>query len=167
MTTVRPATADDAEAILAIYTPIVLETPISFETEPPSIAEMGQRITANSASHAYIVAERDGALLGYAYASAFRPRAAYARSCEVTAYVAADARGQGVGRRLYETLLPTLHGRGFHTAIAVITLPNDGSVALHEAFGFTKVGVLPEVGRKFDRWHDTGWWSRSLETIHP
>lgn len=160
--TIRPARIEDATAIQAIYAPIVAETIISFETEVPTVAEMARRIEATSKTHVYLAAERAGALLGYAYASPHRARAAYQTSVDVTVYVAADARGQGVGRALYGALLPATARRGFHAAFAGIALPNPGSIALHEAVGFTPVGVYREVGQKFGRWHDVGWWQRIL-----
>lgn len=165
MIAIRTATDADAAAIQAIYAPIVEQTAISFETEPPGSDEMAERIRDALDSHAYVVAEDNGTVLGYAYGSTFRPRAAYASTCEVTAYVAEGARGQGIGKLLYKSLIPVLARRDFRTAIAGIALPNDASIALHEAMGFEKVGILREVGRKFDRWHDVGWWSLSLKDI--
>lgn len=163
MSPIRPATIDDAQAILAIYAPIVETTAISFETVPPTIDEMAERIRTYLASHAYLVAEKDGAVLGYAYGTAYRPRAAYASTCETTVYVAEAGRGQGIGKQLYKALLPELAGRNYRTAIAGIALPNDASIALHESVGFEKAGVLREVGYKFDRWHDLGLWTRALQ----
>ena len=160
---IRPAKTDDAESILAIYAPIVETTAISFELVPPTVNEMAERIRAYMASHAYLVAEKDDAVLGYAYGTAYRPRAAYATTCEVTVYVGEKARGQGIGKRLYEKLLPELAKQGYRTAIAGIALPNDASTALHESVGFENAGVLREVGHKFDRWHDLGLWTLSLK----
>ena len=161
--TIRPATTADAPAIQAIYAPIVAETPISFEEIPPTVEEMAGRIESYSQTHVYLAAERAGALAGYAYASQHRARAAYQTSVDVTVYVAESARGHGVGKALYRALLPAVAPRGYHSAFAGITLPNAGSVALHEAVGFTHLGVYREVGRKFGRWHDVGWWQRILE----
>ncbi len=161
--TIRPATTADAPAIQAIYAPIVAETPISFEEIPPTVEEMAGRIESYSQTHVYLAAERAGALAGYAYASQHRARAAYQTSVDVTVYVAESARGHGVGKALYRALLPAVAARGYHAAFAGITLPNAGSVALHEAVGFTHLGVYREVGRKFGRWHDVGWWQRILE----
>ena len=104
-----------------------------------------------------LVADADGEVLGYAYSASYRPRPAYALTRETSVYLAADARGQGLGRRLYDALLPRLRDDGVHTAVALIALPNDASLALHRACGFTEVGVLRGVGRKFDRWIDTAW----------
>jgi len=160
---IRAATASDAADLRAIYKPIVEETAISFETETPSEAEFAKRIVTYGESHAWLVAESEDRLAGYAYGSPHRPRAAYRYSAEVSAYVHSAFRGKGVGRQLYERLFGVLAGRGFHYAFAGITLPNPASVGLHEAVGFIKIGVFPEVGRKFEQWHDVGWWYRPLE----
>lgn len=163
MTTIlRAATVSDAAAIQAIYAPIVETTAISFEEDVPSVEEMARRIETYSQTHPYLVAERAGEILGYAYGSKHRDRSAYRLSVDVTAYVAASARGQGLGKRLYQALLPDLATRGYHAAFAAITQPNAASVALHESVGFTKVGIYREVGFKFGRWHDVGWWQRVL-----
>lgn len=160
--TIRDATPADAPAIQAIYAPVVRETPISFEVEPPDVAEMMRRMEAIVPAYPYFVAERDGAVLGYCYAARYKARAAYSSSVETTVYVASDARGQGVGRALYGPLIDELRRRGFHSALAGITLPNAGSVGLHEAMGFKPVGVTVEVGQKFGRYHDVGWWQLML-----
>jgi len=159
---IRSATAADAAAILAIYAPIVRDTIISFETDIPSAAEIAHRIEATSKTHPYLVAEMGGAVVGYAYANEHRVRSAYRWSADVTVYVAASTRRSGVGRALYGRLLATLAQRQFHAAFAGIALPNPASVGLHEAMGFTPVGIYREVGFKFGRWHDVGWWQRLL-----
>ncbi|MEM7696486.1 MAG: N-acetyltransferase family protein [Pseudomonadota bacterium] len=158
---VRDATGADAPAIAAIYHPIVTGTAISFETEPPDQATMAARIDAARKTHAFLVAVADG-VVGYAYGSAYRPRAAYATTAETTVYVAADARGKGVGAALYGALLPRLSARGFGQAVAGITLPNPPSIALHVAFGFHRAGVLTAVGKKFDVFHDVALYQRAL-----
>jgi len=159
---VRPVRPGDAAGVRAVYAPIVEQTFISFEEEPPGVDEMGRRIAAVTATHPYFVAERNGTLLGYCYGSQHRARAAYRHSAEVTVYVGEQARGQGVGRALYSALLPELTARGFHMAYGGIALPNDASIALHEAMGFTHLGVFREVGFKLGVWRDVGWWQRSL-----
>jgi L-amino acid N-acyltransferase YncA len=162
----RPAEKHDADAIAAIYAPIVRDTFISFETEPPSPAVMAERIATTQQRYPWLVAttgEGAGdAVVGYAYGSALRPRAAYQWSVEVTAYVAESARGQGVGRRLYRGLFTVLRAQGFHAAFAGVALPNDASVALHEAVGFEPLGTYREVGFKFGAWRDVGWWRLAL-----
>ena len=159
---IRPATQDDAKALLLIYAPIVENTVISFEDVPPTVEDMQRRISDNSASHAFLVAERNGDVLGYAYGSPHRARAAYRTSADVTAYVAESARRSGIGRALYTELLDRLKRKGFHAAFAGIALPNPASIALHESVGFAPLGVYREVGFKFGRYHDVGWWQKLL-----
>ena len=159
---IRPAAAGDAAGCLAIYAPFVLDTWVSFETEVPDAAEMARRISANSASHGWVVADVCGAIAGYAYGSAHRTRAAYASSCDVAIYVDPAYGRRGIGRALYAQLLPILAERGFHAAFAGIAQPNEGSVALHEAMGFEPVGIYREVGWKLGAWRDVGWWQRLL-----
>ena len=159
---IRPAVPDDAAACAAIYAPFVTDNWVSFETKPPTSAEMAGRIAEYGESHGWLVAERERLVLGYAYGSPHRRRAAYATSCDVAVYVAHDQARRGVGRALYETLLSGLATRGFHAAFAGIALPNPASIALHEAMGFTPVGIYREVGWKMDGWRDVGWWQRLL-----
>lgn len=160
---IRPARPDqDAGRCAAIYRPFVTDGWTSFEIEPPDAAEMARRMADYSASYAWLVAERDGLVLGYAYGSQHRTRAAYATSCDVAIYVDPAFARQGIGRALYGRLLPALAARNFHAAFAGITLPNPGSIALHEAMGFTPVGIYREVGWKCGGWRDVGWWQRLL-----
>ena len=137
------------------------DTWISFELEPPDEAEMARRIAEYSASHAWLVAEADGALAGYAYGSPHRSRAAYTSSCDVAVYVDTARARQGIGRTLYAALLPLLAGQ-YHAAFAGIALPNAASIGLHEAMGFTPVGVYREVGWKMGAWRDVAWFQRLL-----
>ena len=137
------------------------DTWISFELDPPSAEEMERRIADYGASHAWLVAEEDGVIAGYAYGSPHRARAAYASSCDVAVYVAPASARQGIGRALYAALLPLL-GRKYHAAFAGIALPNAASIGLHEAIGFTPVGIYREVGWKMGGWRDVGWWQRLL-----
>lgn len=162
--TIEVATPRDAEAVAAIYAPIVAETAISFETEPPSALEMRRRITRSIQSFPWLVCRRGDDILGYAYAHAFAGRAAYTWSVETSVYVATDARRLGIGRSLYSALLPILADQGFHKAFAGIALPNPASVALHESVGFTPVGVYLGVGWKLGSWRDVGWWQRDLQS---
>ena len=133
---VRDATAADAEACRAIYAPYVRDTVISFESEPPTVADMAARIARAAETHAWLVLEDDGEVVGYAYGGPFATRAAYRWACEVSVYVDMGRRRTGAGRALYEALLARLTERGFHMAVAGMTLPNDASVALHCAMGF-------------------------------
>jgi phosphinothricin acetyltransferase len=158
---VRPAGPHDAAGCAAIYAPFVRDSWISFELEPPDEGEMARRIGEYGASHAWLVAEVDGALAGYAYGSPHRTRAAYASSCDVAVYVDPAHARQGVGRVLYAELLERL-AADYHAAFAGIALPNAASVGLHEAMGFTPLGTYREVGWKMGGWRDVGWWQRLL-----
>ncbi len=149
-------------ACAAIYAPFVTDSWVSFELEPPDADEMAKRIAEYGASHAWLVAEADGTIAGYAYGSPHRTRAAYASSCDVAVYVDPAHARQGVGRALYEALLPRLAERGFHMAVAGMSLPNDASIALHRALGFEPVGTWRRIGFKHGAWHDVAWTQRQL-----
>jgi L-amino acid N-acyltransferase YncA len=159
---IRLATEDDAAAVAEIYAPVVRDTAISFEIVPPDADAFRTKIREFLRLAPWLVCEETGRVTGYAYASTFRPRPAYRFTVETTVYVHAGARGRGVGRALYDDLLPRLVRQGFRTAVAGITLPNAPSVALHEAAGFAPIGVFRKVGFKFGRWHDVGFWQRDL-----
>ena len=159
---VRDATAADAAACAAIDAPYVLGTAVSFETEAPTSDELARRIEAAQRQHAWLVAERDGAVVGYAYATAYRSRPAYRWTCEVSVYVDEREHRGGVGRSLYGALLDRLAGRGFRTAVAAMTLPNQASAGLHEALGFSPAGVRAHVGWKDGRWHDVALLQRTI-----
>jgi phosphinothricin acetyltransferase len=163
----RPAVPSDAEALLALYRPIVLETAISFEIDPPSVEEFRQRIETTTARWAWLVAEHDSEPVAYAYASAHRTRAAYRWSVETSICVGSAHRGRGLGTMLYEELLRTIADLGYCNAYAAIALPNDASIALHRRVGFEHIGVFRNVGRKFGRWHDVSWWQRKLRDEPP
>ncbi|HVQ57892.1 MAG TPA: GNAT family N-acetyltransferase [Solirubrobacterales bacterium] len=154
--------ARDAAACAAIYAPHVEGSAVSFEEEAPSVGEMAARIECYGASHAWLIAEREGEVAGYAYATAFNERPAYRWSAFVSVYIAEGARGQGLGRALYEALFERLRERGFRTACAGITLPNEASERLHETLGFEQVGVNREIGFKEGAWRDVGWYQREL-----
>ena len=159
---IRAATPDDAPACAAIYAPYVTDTPISFETEAPTAAEMAGRIER---SIAWLVLEADdGQVVGYAYASPFHPRAAYRWACEVSVYLERGRRRTGAGRALYDVLLPHLTERGYRTAIAGMTLPNPASEGLHAALGFEPVGTYRDIGYKSGAWHDVAWTQKTLAT---
>lgn len=159
---IRLAIADDAEAVAAIYAPYVRNTPITFETVVPSVAEMAERIERTLVGHPWLVCATGTDVVGYAYAGPYRTRAAYQWSAEVTVYVRTDAHRRGVGRALYTALLALLPLQNFYNAYAVITVPNAASVALHEVLGFTPAGVTHRVGFKLGRWHDVGTWEIAL-----
>ena len=153
-TIIRVARPEDAEAILAIYAPIVRETAISFEVEPPTRVEMQQRIATTLRQFPWLVCDRQGEVLGYVYTSPHRARAAYQWSVDVSVYIHAKARRTGMGRALYHALFALLSLQGFYQGFAGITLPNPASVGLHEALGFQPVGVYQAVGYKLGSWHD-------------
>jgi phosphinothricin acetyltransferase len=159
---IRSASTADASPIQAIYAPFVEGTTISFEDVPPSVEEMAARIETYLQTYPYLVAERDGEIIGYAYAGQHRTRSAYRHSVDVSVYVTDRVRRSGVGRALYKALFADLAARGFHAAFAGIALPNPASLALHQAVGFEPVGVYREVGFKFGKWHDVSWWQRRL-----
>lgn len=161
---VREARDADATRIAAIYNHYVVDDIATFETEPVAAADMAARMAAVvEAGLPWLVAARDGAIAGYAYAARWRPRAAYRRSVEVSVYLAQDATGRGLGRALYERLLDALRERGVHAAIGGVALPNAASVALHERLGFVQVAHFREVGHKFGRWIDVGYWQLRLD----
>jgi phosphinothricin acetyltransferase len=163
--TIRDATPGDAAACAAIYATYVAETPATFEVDPPSVPAVGERIAACQASHAWLVAEDDRGVLGFAYGTRFAERAAYRWSCEVSVYLDPAATGAGVGTALYGVLLERLTARGFHVAFAKVTQPNVASNALHEKLGFERVGLLRRVGHKLGAWHDVAILERDLVPV--
>jgi L-amino acid N-acyltransferase YncA len=162
-TIIRLATPEDAPGVQAIYAPVVRETVISFELEPPTVEEIRQRIVKTLGQWPWLVCEREGGILGYVYASQHRTRPAYQWSVDVSVYVHANTRRLGVGRALYRSLFSLLTLQGFYQVYAGITLPNPASVRLHESLGFQPVGVYRAVGYKLGAWHDVGWWQLTLK----
>lgn len=158
----RFVTECDAAAVCAIYNPYVLETVISFEQAPVGEADMAQRIRDTTAHYPWLVAEADGKVVAYAYATRWRTRAAYDYALESTVYVDKSYTGRGIAKPLYLELLRELKARGIRAVVGCIALPNDASVALHEKCGFVKVAHFPGVGRKFERWVDVGFWQAML-----
>jgi phosphinothricin acetyltransferase len=152
----------DARACALIYAPFVLGSVISFEEVAPSEREFARRIEQVSASYPWLVAEEHGEVIGYAYASQHRERAAYRWAADVAIYVDRAHHRHGAGRALYEALFELLVAQGLHVACAGITLPNDASVGLHEALGFELVGIYRRIGWKAGAWRDVGWWQRQL-----
>ena len=159
--TIRLAKLDDAEQVQTIYAPYC-RTPISFETEPPTLNEMRRRLEKILDPYPWLVCEDGGEILGYVYASQHRERAAYRWSVDTTVYVRLGRQRRGLGRALYTSLLAMLPLQGFVNAYAGVTLPNPGSVGLHEAMGFRPVGVYERVGFKAGSWHDVAWFQRPL-----
>ena len=166
--TIRDADpARDAAACAAIYAPHVEDNPISFEERPPDAAVMTARIQRIQRTHPWLVAERGGEVVGYAYACPHRQRTAYRWSVDVSVYVAAGHLGEGIGRALYTALFERLRAQRFRMAYAGITLPNAASVALHESLGFAQVGTMREVGWKLGAWRDVGWFQLELAPAGP
>jgi phosphinothricin acetyltransferase len=157
--TVRAVAAEDAEAIATIYNYYVTNTIVTFEEEPVAAAEIGRRVEAvRESSLPWLIAEQEGRVLGYAYATKWRERRSYRFSTEVTVYLGPGLEGRGIGSKLYGNLVADLRGRGIHAAMGGIALPNESSIALHEKFGFRKVAHFEQVGFKFNRWIDVGYW---------
>jgi L-amino acid N-acyltransferase YncA len=160
--TIRDATPADAGGCVAVYAPYVHDTAVTFELEAPDAATMAARIAAAQARWAWLVAEDAENVVGYAYAGEYKTRAAYRWACEVSVYLEPGLRRTGLGRSLYEALFARLAARGYRTAVAGMTLPNDASAGLHRALGFEPVGTYRRVGWKHERWHDVAWVQRTL-----
>jgi phosphinothricin acetyltransferase len=152
----------DAGACAAVYEPFVTDSAISFEETPPDAAEFANRIERITRRHPWLVAELDGEVVGFAYGSPHRERAAYRWAADVSVYLAAKAHRRGIGRELYQTLFELLKRQGLQTLCAGITLPNEASVGLHEALGFRRIGVYRRIGFKRGCWRDVGWWQLEL-----
>ncbi|HEX5478439.1 MAG TPA: GNAT family N-acetyltransferase [Dehalococcoidia bacterium] len=162
--TVRPATREDVPRITGIYNHYIANTPVSFDLEPWTLAARLEWFSHYGTTGRYraLVAERDGDVVGYTTSSRFRQKQAYETTVEMTIVCAPDAVGIGVGSRLYAAIFPLLEHEDIHMAVAGITLPNEASCALHERFGFERIGVEPEVGRKFGRYWDVAWYMRRI-----
>ena len=145
MLTIRPASLTDAQAIQTIYAPYVEKTAITFENYP------------------YLVAEENGQVLGYAYASTYYARTAYDWTTELSIYLHEDARGRGLGSQLYDALEEELEKRGYLRFLACIAVPNEASIAMHEKRGYVQVAHFPKVGYKFEQWNDIVWMQKTIE----
>lgn len=161
---VRPATLDDIAAVTAIYRPAVLEGTASFEYDPPDDVEMRRRFAAiTAAGYPYLVAELDAGVAGYAYVSAYRPRAAYRYCVENSVYIAPDAHRRGVGRALLAALITRCTKAGYRQMIGIIgDSGHNASIRLHEALGFVHAGLIRSVGWKHGRWLDQVIMQRAL-----
>lgn len=160
---IRAANDDDAQQIVDIYNPYVLDSGITFEEVPVAADEMARRIeSTKSHSLPWLVAEQAGAVVGYAYANPWKARTAYRFAVEITVYVKQGCGKRGIGSALYTSLFEQLRARGVHAIIGGIALPNDASVALHEKLGLSKVAHFREVGFKHGRWIDVGYWQLTL-----
>jgi len=166
---IRTATPADAEAVLAVYTPYVTKTAISFECEVPSEEEFRGRMERTLKKYPYLVAEDDGEILGYAYLGTFVGRAAYDRSAETTIYLREDAKGRGIGRRLYQALEDAAKKQGILNLYACIGYPEEedgyltlNSVNFHTHLGYRMVGKFYKCGHKFGRWYSMVWMEKLL-----
>ncbi|NQJ70729.1 N-acetyltransferase [Streptococcus suis] len=162
MIRIRSVKIEDAADLVAIYAPYVEGTAITFETEVPTVADFAGRIEKTLEKFPYLVAEEDGRVVGYAYASTYYARAAYDWTVELSVYVSKEARGKGIGSLLYDALEEDLMARGFKNFLACIALPNPASLALHEKRGYEEVAHFKKVGYKFGVWHDIVWLQKSL-----
>lgn len=157
---IREAQCSDAQSIAEIYNYYIHNTIITFEMEPVSAEEIVSRMEKYQQIGDYLVYEENGDVVGYAYVSRFRERKAYENTVESTIYLKHGSGGKGVGFQLYSELFSRISAK-YHVIVAGISLPNEASVRLHEKCGFEKVGHFSEVGRKFDKWIDVGFWQRS------
>lgn len=167
MIRIRTACPQDASACLAIYAPYVTHTSITFETEVPTEEAFTDRIHATLAQYPYLVAEDEGRIIGYCYASPFKSRAAYAWSAETSIYIHPDHQGRGVGRMLYEQLELLLIKQHVHTLNACITYPNPQSIAFHEKMGYTLCAHFHRSGFKHGAWRDIVWMEKQLSSETP
>jgi phosphinothricin acetyltransferase len=152
----------DAQACAAIYAPYVTDTAITFESEPPAPEQMAERMAGALSTHAWVVLEDEGRVVGYAYGGRHQSRAAYRWACDVSIYIEPGRRRTGGGRTLYEALFERLAARGYRMAVAGMTLPNEASEGLHRAMGFEPVGVYRRIGFKHGAWHDVAWVQRAI-----
>jgi phosphinothricin acetyltransferase len=159
---VRHAVPTDLKAITDIYNHYVLHTVITFEEEPVAIDDMLQRVTEVQARYPWLVYEQDNNVVGYAYASKWKPRAAYRNTVETSIYLNPLCTGKGIGKLLYTALLEELKPTNIHAVIGGVALPNDASIRLHETLGYKKIGQFMEVGYKFEKWVDVGYWQLIL-----
>lgn len=157
---IRDAGKKDCLQIVEIYNHFVETSTITFETELVSADEMGKRIDAVKEDYPWIVFEKEGRVLGFAYVCKWKTRNAYKQSAEVSIYIRQGQQGNGIGKLLMRELMDRCEETDIHCLIAGIALPNNASIALHEKFGFEKVAHFKEVGRKFDKWIDVGYWER-------
>jgi phosphinothricin acetyltransferase len=159
---IREVTIKDAEALVNIYNYYVINSSVTLDLFPFSIRDFEEKIKTISKDFPFIVYEVKNEVLGYAYANTFRTKPAYNNTVELTVYIKHAELGKQIGKQLYSELLQQLKRKGYHAAIGGSTLPNDRSVKLHETFGFKKVAHFKEVGYKFDKWHDVGFWQLTL-----
>ncbi len=159
---IRQVKDDDIERIAEIYNWYILNTTITFETEAISPLEAKKRIQDKVENHDWLVGESNQEIIGYAYYGSFRSRSAYNHTVESTIYLAQESIGKGFGKSLYGELIKSAKEHGFRELIGVIALPNQGSIALHQKLGFEEIGVLKNVGHKFERYINVGIWQKSI-----
>lgn len=160
---IRPAVESDLSDIATIYNHEVANSTATFDLEAPTLAYWREKLEGNhEGDHLLVAVDDDDDVVGYAYSWSYRPRPAYALTRETSIYLDPSVRGRGIGRVLYPALLDAMARSGVHTAVALVALPNPGSVALHKAVGFEHVGTMREVGFKFDQWIDVEWYQKLL-----
>lgn len=159
---IRIATVADAKEILAIYTPYILKTSITFEYDVPSLTEFEERITNTLIKYPYLVALLENKIVGYAYASSFKSRAAYNWSVETSIYIDETKKGMGIGKLLYQELEQILQKQNICNLCSCITYPNPQSIGFHANFGYKKVALFTKSGYKFNEWHDMVWMEKFI-----
>lgn len=164
---IRSAVPEDVPAMLAIYTPYVQKTAITFEYTPPTEAEFAARFARISATYPWLVLEQEGQVLGYAYADRAFEKAAYAWCADVTIYLDRDARGKGLGKALYQALEEALRRGGWQVLYALVTASNSPSLHFHAALGYRQVGLLAQSGWKLGQWQDVAWLEKRIEFTTP
>ena len=162
MSIIRTVELEDAEKLVNIYRPYVEHTAITFDYTVPSVHEFEEKISKTIQSYPFLVAEKDGEALGYAYAGEFYPKAAYAWTTEITIYLDEKVRGEGLGDKLYNELEKRLYDKGICRVTSCISYPDEGSVSFHEKHGFRKVAHFQNVGYKFNRWYDVLWYQKDI-----
>ena len=160
---IRPVHINDAQELLEMYNYYVINTTVNFDIEPLSLKTFSDKLNIITADYPFIVLEENNEILGYAYGSRFRPRAAYNYVAESTVYVKHTAHGKQIGSKLYAELIRLLKETDLHTVLGVLTIPNEASIKLHEKFGFEQVANLKEVGLKFGEWQNVGIWQLNLD----
>ncbi|MCB0327221.1 MAG: N-acetyltransferase [Bdellovibrionales bacterium] len=165
MQDLRFAKPKDCQAMLDIYAPYVCDTAISFEEEIPALESFQEKFSKISFLYPWLVLERNGQTIGYAYACAHRERSAYRFSCETSVYVDQNHHGQGIGSSLYQALFALLQAQGYCQVFAGVTQPNPASHEIHRSFGFVPIGTYQNIGYKFEAWHDVRWYQKEL-SVH-
>ena len=160
---IRKVTFNDAQELVDIYNYYVINSIVTLDLVAFSTRHFEEKIKEISSQFPFIVYEEQGEIIGYAYANTFRTKPAYKKSVELTVYIKHTSIGKQIGKKLYTELIKLLKEQNYHVLIGGLTLPNDASVKLHEYFGFEKVAHFKEVGYKFDKWHDVGFWQLTLD----